>query len=68
MTGKSLRTERWDACFPGRSLSDTEAFLMLISSCGAEDLLLVAWEGHQARRCHKAFAEFSLVPGKAWQR
>ena len=68
MTGKSLSTELWGACFPGRSLSDTEAFLMLVSPCGAEDLLLAAWEGRWASRRHQAFAELSSAPGKAWQR
>lgn len=53
MTGKSLRTELWGTRFPGRSLSDTEVFLTLASPCGAEDLLLVAWEGHRASRHHQ---------------
>lgn len=42
---KSLSTQLWSAHFPGRSLSDTEAFPKLFSPCGAENLLLVAWEG-----------------------
>lgn len=42
---KSLSTQLWSAHFPGRSLSDTEAFPKLVSPCGAENLLLVAWEG-----------------------
>lgn len=67
MTGKSLSTEIWGAHFPGRSLSNTEAFLMLISPCRAGDLLLVAWEGHRVSCCHQAFTELSSVLGKAWQ-
>lgn len=53
----------WGARFPCSSLSDTEAFPTLISPCGAEDLLLVAWEGHHCQ----AFAELSSVLGKARQ-
>lgn len=34
--GKSLSTQLWSAHFPGRSLSDTEAFPKLVSPCGAE--------------------------------
>lgn len=45
---KSLSTKLWSAHFPGRSLSDTEAFPKLVSPYGAENLLLVAWEGHRA--------------------
>lgn len=62
MTGKSWSME-WGARFPCSSLSDIEAFPTLISPCGAEDLLLVAWEGHHCQ----AFAELSSVLGKARQ-
>lgn len=68
MMGKSLSTELWGAHFPGRSLSDTEAFLMLASPCGAEDLLMVAWERYRASCRHQAFTELGSAPGKAWQR
>lgn len=43
---KSLSTQLWSAHFPGRSLNDTKVFPKLVSPCGAEHLLLVAWEGH----------------------
>lgn len=64
---KSLSTQLQSAHFPGSSLNDTEVFPKLVSPCGAEHLLLVAWEGHGANCHHQACTELSLVLGKAWQ-
>lgn len=44
MMSKSLSTQLWSAHFPGSSLSDAEVFPKLVSPCGAEHLLLVAWK------------------------
>lgn len=54
--GRSLSTQLWRAHFPGRSLSDTEMFPKLISPCGVDHLLVVAWEGHRAN-CHQNSAQ-----------
>lgn len=64
---KSQSTHLWSAHFPGRSLSDTEGLPKLVSPCGAENLLLVAWEGHRANCHHQTCRELSSVLGKAWQ-